>query len=243
MSDASCPSPRSNPALCVCDSDALVQIFLSNELTPLRVLKDDYGVQPVIVDEVSVELRSLRKFNIAPKLTKALSSGLVAHLDPATVARCLGAPPVSVLNATLGAVATLGSQYSLFVHGGEAFTHAAAVTLSVPSLSHDENALAALRVKGLQLPSTVLRLYDLLALCYSREKLTANECDAVKGNLRRLGEGVKPPSFYNNSFEHSLQLSDPLLYDADLLLASLPPADNLRGAPIALFRSSTVRVA
>lgn len=57
-------------------------------------------------------------------------------------------------SATISAIQALGTQYQLNVDWGEAFTHAAAVTLDVPSLSHDITALRAL-VNGAQQSQTL----------------------------------------------------------------------------------------
>lgn len=51
-----------NPAILPCDTDALVQFFLADEIRPFRHLKDVYGIQPTIVQEVDLELRWLGKY-------------------------------------------------------------------------------------------------------------------------------------------------------------------------------------
>jgi hypothetical protein len=73
-----------NPALLICDSDVLVQFFLANEIRPFRQLKDLYGVQSAIVQEVDLELRWLGKHKdrFVHQLDKALKADVLRVLDP-----------------------------------------------------------------------------------------------------------------------------------------------------------------
>jgi hypothetical protein len=68
-----------NPALFICDSDVLVQFFLANEITPFRQLKDVYGIQVAIVQEVDLELRWLGKHKdkFVHQLDKTLKSDVL----------------------------------------------------------------------------------------------------------------------------------------------------------------------
>ena len=51
----------SNPPFLLCDTDLLIQFFVAQDLRPLRELKRAYGIQPSIVAEVEMELRSNKK--------------------------------------------------------------------------------------------------------------------------------------------------------------------------------------
>src|SRR2546425_8700904 len=68
-----------NPRLLLCDTDSLIQLFLTRlvtkKLLPLRVLRDEYGIQPAIVEEVETELMWTRRYKdqFAPELKKALA--------------------------------------------------------------------------------------------------------------------------------------------------------------------------
>jgi len=104
-----------NPALLVCDSDALIQFFLADEIRPLRQLKDAYGIQPAVVQEVDLELRWLRRYKdrFVPQLDKALKSHLLQILDPSYFQSLLGAAPVG---ASWAGFQSLGAQYEGRIH-------------------------------------------------------------------------------------------------------------------------------
>jgi hypothetical protein len=65
-----------NPALLLCDSDALVQLFIANEFRPLQSLRTQFNIQPAVVLEVDLELRWLGKHKdrFVPPLDKALKN-------------------------------------------------------------------------------------------------------------------------------------------------------------------------
>jgi hypothetical protein len=79
----------SNPSLLLCDTDALIQLFLTKDLAqkllPIRILKEDYRIQPVIVEEVEAELKwnGNHKDKFGHDITKALASGTIQLLDAA----------------------------------------------------------------------------------------------------------------------------------------------------------------
>jgi len=52
------PSPGlpQNPALIVADTSALIQIVVSEEVTPLRILKQDYSIQLAVHEAVETEI-------------------------------------------------------------------------------------------------------------------------------------------------------------------------------------------
>lgn len=200
-----------NPALLVCDSDALTQLFLANEVRPLRQLQGDYGVQPVIVQEVDLELRWLRKYKdrfVAP-LDKALKTSVLKVLEPSLFQSLLGTAPIG---ASWAGFQSLGAQYEGRIHRGEAYTFAAAVTLEVPALSNDFNAIKTLEANLLALPRPILRAFDLLAFSLKTGLLELKACEAVRKELLRNGEGL-PKAFMNASFDDGLKSFASRLHD------------------------------
>ncbi len=200
-----------NPALLLCDSDALAQLFIANEIRPLRHLQEAYGIQPTIVQEVDLELRWLRKHKsrFVPQLDKALKSSVLKVLEPPLFQSLLSTAPVG---ASWAGFQSLGAQYEGHIHRGEAYTFAAGVTLNLPALSNDFNAIKTLEANLLPLPTPVLRSFDLLALCLKNGHLQLKECEAVRSELMRNGEGL-PKAFMHASFEDGLKHFAPRLHD------------------------------
>jgi hypothetical protein len=198
-----------NPALLVCDSDVLVQFFLANEIRPFRTLRDIYGIQPTIVQEVDLELRWLGKHKdrFVHQLDKALKADVFRVLDPSYFQSFLSAAPVG---ASWPSFQSLGAQYEGRIHRGEAFTFAAAVTLGVPALSNDFSAIKTLEANFLTLPAPVLRGFDLLALSHQSGHLGLRDCEVFRSELSRQGEGM-PQAFMNASFEDGLKNFSPRL--------------------------------
>ena len=99
----------SNPALLLCDSDALTQFFLANEIRPLKELKAKYGIQPSIVQEVDNELRWMKKFKdkFVLQLDKALRSNTLKILDPSQFQSLLSTAPVGASWAGFQALGAL----------------------------------------------------------------------------------------------------------------------------------------
>lgn len=137
----------SRPAFVLCDTDAVIQFLLTGETRPLRLLPARYSIQPLVVAEVEIELQSIPRFRkrIAPELKKALANGVLRILDQVVLEAHFGGPPAGSLAAAsaMTQIAALGREYQQHVDLGEAYTHAAAVTLGVPALSHDRTALNA----------------------------------------------------------------------------------------------------
>src|ERR1700693_5162549 len=133
-----------NPGLLICDSDVLVQFFLSNELRPLRDLKVLFGIQPAIVQEVDAELRWLGHYGsrFVPQLEKSLKNGLLVRLDKVLFQSLLGKAPPGTSWETFQ---SLGARYLGFVDKGEAYSHAAGVVLGLPVASDDFRAIEVLQ--------------------------------------------------------------------------------------------------
>jgi hypothetical protein len=204
-----------NPCLLPCDTDALIQLFLTaahtKSLIPLRMLKDDYGIQPAIVAEVEAELMQNRKFGakFAPELRKAVGNGTLEVLDAAAFAKYV---PAHLAKGVFGNFQTLGLQYNKHAHRGESYTLAAAVTLQTPALSNDKSALDVLDFNGLVLPTPVLRTFDLVSFCYQAGALDEKHCDSVRKELAQRNEHVPGP-FKNASFIDGLKYFAPRILD------------------------------
>ncbi|HEY4054771.1 MAG TPA: hypothetical protein VGL74_13560 [Terriglobales bacterium] len=200
-----------NPPLLLCDSDALTQFFLADEIRPLKHLKESYGIQPTIVQEVDIELRWLGRYRdrFVMQLDKTIKSGVLRVLDSVYFQSFLGHAPVG---ASWTGFQSLGAQYYGYVGRGEAFTFAAGVDLGMPALSNDFSAIKTLEGNFLALPIPVLRSFDLVAFCYENGFLELRACEAVRANLRNEREGLPKP-FMHASFEDGLKTFAPRLRD------------------------------
>lgn len=200
-----------NPQSLLCDSDVLTQLFLGNEIRPLKELKAKYGIQPLIVQEVETELRWMKKFKdkFVPQLDKALKSTTLKVLDQPEFHSHLGTAPVG---ASWTGFQALGAQYQGYVGAGEAYTFAAGVTLGLPALSNDRSAIRVLEGKMLSVPTPVLRTFDLLAFCFHNGILEVKACESVRSELLKQLEGL-PAAFKNVSFENGVKFFNTRLED------------------------------
>jgi hypothetical protein len=206
-----------NPRVLPCDTDALIQLFLvalqTKSLTPLRMLKGDFGIQPAIVAEVETELMWNRRYaaRFVPELRKALGNGTIEVLNLEAFSKYV---PSHLAKGVFANYQSTGQQYGTIVDRGEAYTLAAAVTLNVPAMSNDLTALEALDHNNLAVPSPVLRAFDLLAFSYQTGALAEKECDAARKELVRQKEHV-PQAFKNASFGDGInQFCPRILEDA-----------------------------
>ena len=200
-----------NPSLLICDSDVLVQFFLAGELRPLRDLRRLYGVQPAIVQEVDLELRWLGHYGarFVPQLDKSLKAGLLTKLDKTLFQSLLGAAPPG---ASWTGFQSLGAQYLGYVDKGEAYSHAAGVVLGLPSASDDFRAIRVLQFQMQNLPSPVLRSFDLLGFALESGILSSQDCEQVRSCLLKEGRWVhqafKHASFADGMANFHLRLRD-----------------------------------
>jgi hypothetical protein len=205
-----------NPRLLLCDTDALIQLFLTIDFTrkllPLRILKDAYGIQPAIVAEVEIELYKSRHYQdqFVPDLKKALAGGVLSLLDAAAFGNYVS--PSNLAGGVFANYQSLARRHFRHVDRGEAYTLAAAVTLSEPALTNDASALETLDKQGFVLPSPVLRPFDLLSLCFQTGELKEKDCDLTRKNLIDLEEFV-PKAFRNASFEDGIKKFCPRFLD------------------------------
>jgi hypothetical protein len=192
-----------NPPLLLCDSDALVQSFLADDLRPLQGLAKQFGIQPVITLEVDMELRWLGKHRdrFVPQLDKALKHGALVKLDPPEFQRYLG---TAAPGTSWSSYQALGSQYYGFVQRGEAYTHAAAVTLGMPALSNDQKAVYVLQAQMLRTAVPTLRAFDLFVFAHESGILQINACEDIRSELLKSGEGIPGP-FLHASFEDGVR--------------------------------------
>ncbi len=200
-----------NPQSLLCDSDVLTQLFLSNEIRPLKELKAKYGIQPLIAQEVETELRWMKKFKdrFVLQLDKALKSTTLKVLDQTEFHAHIGTAPVG---ASWTAFQALGSQYHGYVGAGEAYTFAAGITLGLPALSNDRSAIRVLEGKMLSVPTPVLRTFDLLAFCFHTGILELKACESMRSELQKQLEGL-PAAFTNVSFEKGVKFFNTRLED------------------------------
>lgn len=193
----------------VCDTDALLQVLLADQLKILSILSRQYKIKSVIVPEVENELFLHKKYQheIKARLEKALSTHLLSVLDGEIIRECLANScatiPSATVSSTMERIQQLGAEYGTFIDPGEAYSFAAAVVLEVPAMSNDGTAVSALMNQGLDLPSPVLRAFDLFALGLQIGELTQAECEDCRSKLLRYGERV-PPAFQSCNFTQGI---------------------------------------
>lgn len=219
-----------NPPFVICDTDGLIQLLLTRELRPLRFLRSKYSIQPLVVPEVEIELRSNKRFaaRIAPDLRKALESELIKVLDKAILETHYGGPPGGPLAAAaaLREISKIGRQNSTFVDTGEAYTLSAASVLGMPAFSNDKTALEALLKSGLSVPATVLRTFDLIALCQQVSEISEEDCEEFRRKLLSENEGV-PACFKNYSYRNGIREFSPRIRDSRLADVGLTDSEDL----------------
>lgn len=205
-----------SPAFVFCDTDATLQFLLVRQVRPLQVLRARYGIQPVVVQEVELELSAHRKYGrrIAPELKRAFSNGVIRVFSKSDLEAYYGPTPATALAADndLSQIAKVGAELDKYIGPGEAFTFAAASTMKMPALSHDASAIAALQRLGFTIPSPVLRAFDLVCLCYQVKDMTEAECDGFRKMLVGENEHV-PACFKNAAFGSGLANFTPRLTD------------------------------
>ncbi len=211
-----------NPRLIICDSDALIQLFIANQLQPLKDLRNLYGIQPAVVQEVDIELRWLGHYRdrFVPQLDKAVKSGLITRLDKALFQSLVSAAPAG---ASWSAFQSIGAQYFGYVDKGEAYSHAAGVVLGVPTVSNDFRAIQLLQSQMMNLPAPVLRSFDLLAFALACGTLRIQDCENARSALLAANEWVAK-AFKSTSFEKGLPNFGCRLKDSTSTSVTPPPA-------------------
>jgi hypothetical protein len=197
------------------------------------LLKRVYGIQPVIPPEV--ELRSLTKYakRIDAPLTKALKNSTLLVLTHAACRNLYG----SAADALHPAIQSLGARYRI-VGPGEAYCHAAGVTLGVPVLSNDRKAVLFLSRKGLSVGVPTLSAFDLLIFGYQIGCLREQDCDGFRYQMleRERNESV-PAEFRNASVKDGLTRYTPRLLDNLAAVLGVPAATGCASYDTTLFVS------
>lgn len=215
----------SNPRVIVCDTDALIEVFATKSITnlqPLRVLKSNYGIQAVVVEEVENELCWNRRYGnrFEPDLRKALANGTLDLLDQKGFANYV---PAQLVRVVFDGFSQALLEMGKFTDPGEAATFAAANALNVPAVSNDFTAVKALENNGFQLPVPVLRMFDLLVFGFQIGSLSEAQCDKVRQSLRASGEHIDR-AFRGSSFVDGLGSFCPRLLDGGVQAVGTPPA-------------------
>lgn len=197
-----------NPSLLLCDSDATIQLLLTDRHNLLKLLSSGYSIQPVIVHEVENEIRQNKKYKayIGARFDKVLQTGVIKIFDSLFLQTHLKTSglPATTIQATWDAIQAMGQQYELRVGSGEAYTYAAAVSLEVPALSHDAQALNTLLNLNMNVPKPVIRVFDLLGLFNQCEVLSVKDCDDTRSKLLAHSEWL-PRDFLNAGYEQGLE--------------------------------------
>lgn len=186
-----------NPAFLVCDSDALIQVFLTRQRDLFVYLRDSFGVQAAIVQEIRIELSNHDKFGkqFLPPLERALASSALMLLDSTVIRRHLSTQGITGtgVDRFLEEQARRWDAYRLHVDTGEAACHATAVTFAWPALSHDISAVETLEHVGLEPAAPVLRFCDLATFAHACGRLSGEQFEASLKSLRGAREPMPYP--------------------------------------------------
>ena len=226
-----------NPFFLLCDSDVLIQLLSTKQILLLRDLTRLYGIQATIVPEVEVEVCWHRKFGdrFQQNLDKAIHANVIARYNEKLLAQLCGVGSQHID----ASIQQLGAEYGKRVGRGEAYTFAAATILRQPAFSHDRDALDTLMASGLQVPTTVLRVFDLLALHYQTGLLTEAACDHVRQEILKVPTEFVPRAFRNSSFRDGLRNFVPRLQDCAFPPVGMPAPGTgpaLYATPIVLAK-------
>lgn len=159
------------------DSDAFIQILLTGSTGILKKLKAEYSVQSLVVEAVEAEvyrLASGRLSHIRPALDRTINSGTVRVLTENLLAHEKG---TAIGTSLFNQADQLGWRLHLSIDRGEAYSHGAAMTLGVPVVTHDREAVNRLGLDGVRFTEPVLRLYDLIGFGVQIGLLNHPDCD------------------------------------------------------------------
>lgn len=201
--------------LLFCDTDVLIQIFITRQTKLLKWFRTEYGLEAVVVPEVENEIAWHAKFKdrFDPDLKKAIAAGVITVFDYSDVQSYSFLPPPQASIAA-AAIAQVGRDYVLKVGLGEAYSHAASVHLGMPFLSHDISAIRTLTAGAKRVAAPTLRFFDLLCLARSKNYLTEKECDQARKALNNFSSTEwLPQSFLYSSFAQGFSGFDRRLFD------------------------------
>ena len=192
------------PKVIIFDSSVVLQIIATGQFRILRSLRSDFGVQSAIVPAVESEVLAIVE-NVAKfrgrreQFKKALRNKTLAIIDRDLLAPFLGGAAESWIRQ----IDSEGTRLYELVDRGEAFTHAASIVLNAPVATNDTTAVSRLVRQGEPIPLPVLRFWDLVVFSHQAAWLTANECDAIRQVLDKMGER-NHPCFTRHSFQDGL---------------------------------------
>jgi hypothetical protein len=209
---ASGSPPRPDPCrTLVCDTDALIQIFLGDQGELLKKLKRIYGIQSVISESVERELSRPGMKNsghFQPQVRKAIQNQALIVLDEHSVGSFTSNDP----HSTYLSIQVMGRKNNLHLGKGEAYSHAAGVVLRVPVMSNDMKAIVAADRLGLPTGKPTIRAYDVFVLFHQIGELSSDDCDEIRKTLTAFGESPHS-AFSTNKFEEGLLRFHPRLVD------------------------------
>ena len=224
-SAASLPLGAKNPDLILIDTDSLLQLLIADQVRLLHSIKKRFNIQPAIVEAVEAEVRKSKKFRsqFTKELQKALDNGTIVVLDTRTLPAYVTTSPDAVFNM----IQTNGfSNGRLGLDYGEAYSFAAGVALGIPMVTNDMNAVRTAQKRGIQLPTNLLRTYDLIVLCHQFGELTEHDCDEIRKTLVGKNEFV-PAAFEKTSYGKGLTSFYPRIHDG---------SKSALGAPVAVHQ-------
>jgi hypothetical protein len=208
--------PASHGDMCstlVCDTDALIQLFLSSEGELLKKLKRIYGITPVITEAVERELfrpgiRNGKHFQ--PQVQKALDNSALLLLDEHSLGSFTSNDP----HTTYISIQTEGRKNNNHLGLGEAYSHAAGVVLRAPVMSNDMKAIITADRLGFVTAKPTVRAYDLFVLFNQIGELSEDDCNNIRKRLTAFNE-TPPGAFVGRKFTDGLQKFYPRLVDAN----------------------------
>lgn len=201
--EAAVPAVEPNPRLLVCDTDALIQIFIADKGELLKKVRRLYGMQPAIPESVESELTrptQPKRVLFADNAKKALDNEALVVLDE----RSIGAFTSNDPHSTYNSIQLLGQKHSLKIGPGEAYVHAAGLVLRAPALSNDAKAVNDADRLGIQIAPYVLRAYDLFVLFHQIGELSESDCDEIRKKLASAKEKAIPLAFKDRKFAEGL---------------------------------------
>lgn len=194
-----------NPPYLLFDADGLIQFFLVKRRQLFMDLITNFGVVPSVVPEVEVEIRYHEKFGsrFEEVFQKFQDSGHIQVLGSETVKKYLHARTVSpaLIPKVLKDIQHIGMEYNRHVGRGEAFSHSAAVNLSLPLVTHDREAIDVLQRHSKAVATPCLRLFDIIVFAFTRGVLEAKECQQIIGELKSSGEWIPHPFSRGGKFQ------------------------------------------
>jgi hypothetical protein len=192
----------------------------------LRAIKIDYGIQCIIAEAVSAELRRKLQNKFPDKaaiLRKAVTNGTISVLSE----QGLSAAGYRSAPALVDQIEQIGREYAVRIDRGEAYTHAASNVLAAPALSQDIEAIWKLINAGIHVQRPILRAFDIVIFGLQIGILSQDDCKQVRKDLLRQEQGILP-CFRNCSVIDGLPSFYLRLCDADLdPLGALTPVEKL----------------